>query len=92
VSRPRPASNPFTPTAGGGGGAGKASFSSLNMMKAVDANTAAVLSAVASGQHFPEATFAAQAAGAPTESLSLSYTAVTWAYKDATAPRAEAGI
>jgi type VI secretion system secreted protein Hcp len=104
------ASNPFTPTAGGGGGAGKVSFSSLNMMKAVDANTAALLSAVASGQHFPEATFTAQwgtassaatisyrlqnvvveslqhsggGGGAPTESLSLAYTAVTWTYKDA---------
>ena len=80
------------------------------MMKAVDANTAALLSAVASGQHFPEATFTAQwgtassaatisyrlqnvvveslqhsggGGGAPTESLSLSYTAVTWTYKDA---------
>jgi type VI secretion system secreted protein Hcp len=104
------ASNPFTPTVGGGGGTGKVNFSSLSMMKAVDATTAALLSATATGQHFPEATFTAQwgtassaasisyklqdvvveslqhsggGGGAPSESLSLAFTKVTWTYTDA---------
>jgi type VI secretion system secreted protein Hcp len=66
------ASNPFTPTVGGGGGAGKVSFSSLNLMKAVDATTAALLSATATGHHFAEATFTAEW-GTASSAATISY-------------------
>ena len=67
------ASNPSTiGSVGGGSGAGKVSFSSLNMMKAVDATTAALLTATATGQHFAEATFTAQW-GTATSAATMSY-------------------
>ncbi len=54
------ASNPATIAVGGGGvGAGKANFSSLNMMKEVDATSAALFKALATGEHFKEATLTA---------------------------------
>jgi type VI secretion system secreted protein Hcp len=55
------ASNPGSTAAGGGAGAGKVTFSSLNLIKHVDANSPALFSAVATGQHFAQATFTAQA-------------------------------
>jgi type VI secretion system secreted protein Hcp len=55
------ASNPGSlGTSGGGAGAGKVSISSLSMLKAVDANSPALFTAVASGRHFAEATLTAQ--------------------------------
>lgn len=55
------ASNPVTFGSGSGGtGAGKVSLSSLNLMKAVDANSPALFTAVATGRRFPQATFTAQ--------------------------------
>ena len=54
-------SNPTTIGSGGGGaGTGKVSLSSLNMMKAVDANTPPLYLAMAKGQHFSNAVFTAQ--------------------------------
>jgi type VI secretion system secreted protein Hcp len=46
--------------AGGGAGAGKASFSSLSLIKNVDASSPDLFTAVATGEHFPEAVFTAQ--------------------------------
>ena len=67
------ASNPVTIGSGGGGaGSGKVSFSSLNLMKAVDINSPPLLSAVAKGQHLPTATFTAQWGTGPT-SATMSY-------------------
>jgi type VI secretion system secreted protein Hcp len=70
------ASNPSTiGSAGGGAGAGKVSFSSLNLIKAVDANSPGFFTAVATGQHIAEATFTAQvgknAASSPTMTFKL---------------------
>jgi type VI secretion system secreted protein Hcp len=102
------ASNPFTIPVGGGVGSGKVSFSSLNLMKVPDATSAALFTAVATGQHFAQVTFTAQwgtaasaatfsfklddvvvesiqqsgGGGAPSESLSLAFTKVTWKYTD----------
>ena len=54
------ASNPATiAVAGGGAGAGKATFSSLTMMKGVDAASTALFKALATGEHFKEATLTA---------------------------------
>jgi type VI secretion system secreted protein Hcp len=53
-------SNPSSGSIGGGAGAGKASFSSLNLMKSVDASSAALTLACASGEHFQKATFTVQ--------------------------------
>jgi len=66
-------SNSGTVVTGGGGGAGKASFSSLNLITTVDANTPALTAAVASGKHFPTAVFTATW-GAGSASSSLTYT------------------
>lgn len=67
------ASNPATLGSGGGGaGSGKVSISSLNMLKAVDANSPAFFTAVARGQHFPVATFTAQWGTGPA-SATMSY-------------------
>jgi type VI secretion system secreted protein Hcp len=66
------ASNPATIGTGSGGGSGKVSFSSLNMLKAVDANSPAFFLAVARGQHFPVATFTAQW-GTAAASATMSY-------------------
>ena len=49
-------SNPTTIGGGGGIGAGKASFSSLSLMTAVDASFPVLTQAVAKGQQFPTAT------------------------------------
>jgi type VI secretion system secreted protein Hcp len=49
-------SNPATiGTPGGGGGAGKASFSSLNVNTLTDETTPVLYAAVATGKHFPDA-------------------------------------
>jgi type VI secretion system secreted protein Hcp len=54
-------SNPASFSTGGGGiGAGKVSFSSLNLMKAVDASSAKLLLACARGEHLANASFTAQ--------------------------------
>jgi type VI secretion system secreted protein Hcp len=54
-------SNPTTIGSGGGGaGSGKASFSSLNLMKNVDLSSAELLQAAADGRHYPKAVFTAQ--------------------------------
>jgi type VI secretion system secreted protein Hcp len=53
-------SNTSTFGGGSGGGTGKASFSSLNLIKAVDATSPWFFGAVARGQHFPRAVFTAQ--------------------------------
>jgi type VI secretion system secreted protein Hcp len=67
------ASNPGSlGTGGGGAGAGKVSFSSLSMLKAVDANSPALFTAVARGEHFAEATFTAQW-GTAAASATMSY-------------------
>ncbi len=55
------ASNPGSlGTGGGGAGAGKVTITSLSMIKAVDANSPALFTAVARGEHFAVATFTAQ--------------------------------
>jgi type VI secretion system secreted protein Hcp len=55
------ASNPVTTgSAGGGIGAGRVSFSSLNMMKAIDRVSAKLILACARGEHLSSATFTAQ--------------------------------
>ncbi|MEO6496007.1 MAG: type VI secretion system tube protein Hcp [Solirubrobacteraceae bacterium] len=54
------ATNPTTLGSGGGTSVGKASFSSLNLIKAVDANSPALFTALARGQRFPQAVFTAQ--------------------------------
>jgi len=56
-------SNPTIVGTGGGMGAGKASFSSLNFMKYADAATAALLTSVASGEHFDVVTLHCRRAG-----------------------------
>jgi type VI secretion system secreted protein Hcp len=53
-------SNSGTISGGSGGGAGRASFSSLGLIKNVDANSPGLFTAVASGEHFPTAVFTAQ--------------------------------
>jgi type VI secretion system secreted protein Hcp len=51
-------SNPVTiGSAGGGAGAGKASFSSLNVMKNVDSSSIALILASAKGTHYQSGTF-----------------------------------
>jgi len=61
------ASNPVAiESAGGGAGAGKASFSSLNFMKNVDASSAGLILACATGSHFDKATFTATWGTGPT--------------------------
>jgi len=65
-------SNSGSVVIGGGGGAGKASFSSLNLITTVDANTPALTAAVASGKHFPTAVFTASWGVGPASS-SLTY-------------------
>jgi type VI secretion system secreted protein Hcp len=66
------ASNPGSSSVGGGAGAGKVSFSSLNLMKAPDATSAALFTAVATGQHFAQATFtAAWGTGAAAATMSF---------------------
>jgi type VI secretion system secreted protein Hcp len=54
------ASNPQTGSIGGGGGAGKVSFSDLNLMKSVDASSVQLLLDCAQGRHLRTATFTAQ--------------------------------
>ena len=50
-------SNPTSPASASGGlAAGRAEFSSLNLMKKVDASTAALLKAVAAGDHMSKVT------------------------------------
>jgi type VI secretion system secreted protein Hcp len=66
------ASNPGSLATGGGAGAGKVSFSSLSMLKAVDSNSPALFTAVARGEHFAVATFTAQWGTAAT-SATMSY-------------------
>jgi type VI secretion system secreted protein Hcp len=56
-------SNPTMVGTGGGLGAGKASFSSVNFMKYADSATAALLHAVASGEHFDAVTLTCRRAG-----------------------------
>ncbi len=47
-------------SAGGGAGAGKASFSTLNLMKNVDTTSALLLKATATGEHFAKAVLTVQ--------------------------------
>jgi type VI secretion system secreted protein Hcp len=55
------ASNPTTIGSGGGGsGAGKVSFSSLNLMKNVDGSSAKLILDCAQGKHLSSASFTAQ--------------------------------
>ncbi len=54
------ASNPTPLGSGSGTSAGKASFSSLDLIKAVDANSPALFTALARGERFPQAIFTAQ--------------------------------
>ncbi|WP_266190282.1 type VI secretion system tube protein Hcp [Candidatus Nitrososphaera gargensis] len=46
-----------TPSSGGGGGAGKATFSDLNIMKTLDKSLPKLFEAVASGEHIREVKF-----------------------------------
>jgi type VI secretion system secreted protein Hcp len=64
--------NAGTFSGGGGGGAGKATFSSLGLVKAVDANSPALFTAVATGRHFPQAVFTAQW-GTGTSSATMTF-------------------
>ncbi len=58
------ASNPVTMgSAGGGAGAGKASISSFNCLKASDAASPGLFQACCSGKHYPKATVTLQKAG-----------------------------
>jgi type VI secretion system secreted protein Hcp len=52
--------NSSTFAGGAGGGAGKAEFSSLGLVKAVDVTSPGLFTAVATGRHFPRAVFTAQ--------------------------------
>jgi type VI secretion system secreted protein Hcp len=67
------ASVPSTSSSGGGSGAGKVSFSDLNVMKAVDSNSSALLTAVASGNHYQKITLTLQWGTGPA--------AATWVYE-----------
>ena len=48
---------------GGGGGAGKANFSDLSFMHALDKASPVLMKACATGEHFPEATLVSRKAG-----------------------------
>ena len=52
-----------TMSAGGGGGAGKASFADLSFMHGFDKSSPAIMTACATGTHIPEATLIARKAG-----------------------------
>ena len=52
-----------TMAAGGGGGAGKASFHDLSFMHGFDKASAAIMKACATGEHITEATLTARKAG-----------------------------
>ena len=65
-------SNSFTFGGGSGGGTGKASFTALNLIKAIDANSPGLFVKVANGQHFPTAVFTAQW-GAGTSTATMKY-------------------
>jgi type VI secretion system secreted protein Hcp len=55
------ASNPTTIGSGGGGaGSGKVTFSSLNLMKTIDASSAKLILDCAQGKHLAQASFTAQ--------------------------------
>ena len=64
------ASNPVD-LSGGGGGAGKVSVSDLNMLKAFDACSPALLGAVATGKAFPSLTLAASNKDGTTTTVTL---------------------
>jgi type VI secretion system secreted protein Hcp len=67
-------SNPVTiGTSGGGAGAGKASFSSLNIMTPLDANAPELHEAVAKGEAFPTAVLTATSI--------VGGTSTTWKYE-----------
>jgi type VI secretion system secreted protein Hcp len=65
-------SNPATIGGGSGGGSGKASFSSFNVMTPVSAMSPVILAAVASGKHFPTAVFTGTL-GAGSATATLKY-------------------
>ena len=71
------AANPQSLGSGGGGGAGKVDWSSFNFMKAVDANSTGLLTAVSTGTHFPKITATLQ--------WGTGASAVTWVYEFETA-------
>ena len=52
-----------TMAAGGGGGAGKASFHDLSFMHSFDKASPAIMKACATGEHIPEATLISRKAG-----------------------------
>jgi len=54
------ASNSGTAHTGGGAGAGKANFQDLSLTKFIDSNSAAILTALATGQHYPKIVFTSQ--------------------------------
>lgn len=56
-------SNPASIGVGGGGGAGKATLSSFNVMKATDKASPSLFLACATGKHFPKATVTLRKAG-----------------------------
>ena len=66
------ASNPVDLNAGGGGGAGKVSVSDLNVQKAFDGCSPALLGAVATGKAFPSLTLTASDKDGATTTLTLS--------------------
>jgi type VI secretion system secreted protein Hcp len=67
-------SNPTTVGHGGGMSAGKASISSLNIMKRVDTASAALCLLCASGGHLPKAYLVLRKAGGNTQLEYLKYT------------------
>ena len=66
------ASNPVDLNAGGGGGAGKVSVSDLNVMKAFDGCSPALLGGVATGKAFPTLTLTANDKDGATTIVTLS--------------------
>jgi type VI secretion system secreted protein Hcp len=68
------ASNPVTMgSAGGGAGAGKASLSSFNCLKASDAASPGLFQACCSGKHFPKAVVKLQKSGGDSAVDYLTY-------------------
>jgi type VI secretion system secreted protein Hcp len=66
------ASSPTTiGSPGGGAGAGKASFSSLNIMRGADAKSAELLQNLAQGKHYPSATLTIESGAGPTASKAV---------------------
>lgn len=69
-------SNAGSMAAGSGGGAGKASFSNLNVMKSVDKSSPVLFQSAAVGEHFPTAVMRLVDSGSRTEFMKVTLTDV----------------